>query len=101
MLITFCFLQAFGDVCVDPASAVERIIANQYGSAVADYYIHCPVDGAIKESGPLNTLVRQARLNIDKSESLVSEFATIAEMNFSPKDVSFIIIITKQLNLYL
>ena len=77
-----------GDVCVDPASAVERIIANQYGSDVADYYIHCPVDGAVKESGPLNEFVRQARLNIEKSESLISEFAAFADKNLSPKDVS-------------
>jgi len=85
--VYIAFVMTLGDICVDPASAVERIIANQYGSAVADYYIHCPVDGAIKESGPLNTLVRQARLSIDKSESLVSEFASLAEVNYSPKDV--------------
>jgi hypothetical protein len=72
---------------VDPATAVERIVANQYGNAIADYYIHCPADGVVKESGPLNTLVRQARLNIDKSEQLVAEFAALTELNYSPKDI--------------
>lgn len=73
---------------MDPASVIESIIANQYGADVANYYIYCPVDGAIKESGPLNTFVRQARLNIEKSEQLVAEFAALAEMHYSPKDVS-------------
>lgn len=77
-----------GDACIDPASVLERLVANQYGSAVADYYIRCPVDGAVKESGPLNTLIRQARLSIDKSELLVADFATLTELNYSPKDVS-------------
>lgn len=77
-----------GDACIDPASVLERLVANQYGNAVAEYYIRCPVDGAVKESGPFNALVRQARLNIDKSEQLVSDFATLTEMNYSPKDVS-------------
>lgn len=85
--VYIAFAMALGDVCVDPASAVERIIANQYGSDVADYYIHCPVDGAVKESGPLNEFVRQARLNIEKSESLISEFAAFADKNLSPKDM--------------
>lgn len=77
-----------GDACIDPATVLERLVANQYGSAVADYYIRCPVDGAVKETGPLNVLVRQARLSIEKSEQLVSDFATLTEMNYSPKDVS-------------
>ncbi|KAI9561865.1 hypothetical protein GHT06_012827 [Daphnia sinensis] len=76
-----------GDACVDPAGVIERLIANQYGADVADYYIHCPVDGAVKESGPFNNFVRQARLNIEKSEQLVAEFAAVAEMHYSPKDV--------------
>lgn len=45
------------------------------------------MDGAVKETGPLNVLVRQARLSIEKSEQLVSDFATLTEMNYSPKDV--------------
>lgn len=73
---------------MEPADAVERLISYQYGPAVADYYINCPIDGAVKESGPLNTLVRQARLKIDKTEKLVSEFAALTELNYSPKDVS-------------
>ena len=77
-----------GDACIDPATVLERLVANQYGAAVADYYIRCPVDVGVKESGPFNTLVRQARLNIDKSEQLVADFATLTEMNYSPKDVS-------------
>lgn len=81
--------QAMGDVCIDPANVVESLVANQYGVAVADYYIHCPVDGGVKESGPLNTFVRQARLNIEKSEKLVAEFAVITELNYSPKDVRY------------
>lgn len=80
--------KAMGDACVDPAGVIERLIANQYGADVADYYIHCPVDGAVKESGPFNNFVRQARLNIEKSEQLVAEFAALAEMHYSPKDVS-------------
>lgn len=76
-----------GDACMEPAVAVERVISYQYGPAVADYYINCPIDGAVKESGPLNTLVRHARLKIDKTEKSVSEFATITELNYSPKDV--------------
>lgn len=81
-----------GDACIDPATVLERLVANQYGSAVADYYIRCPVDGAVKETGPLNVLVRQARLSIEKSEQLVSDFATLTEMNYSPKDVSTILL---------
>ncbi len=79
-----------GDACIDPASVVQRLIANQYGGAIADYYIHCPIDGVIKESGPLNTFVRQARLSIEKSEQLVAEFAILTETNYSPKDVIFL-----------
>ena len=77
-----------GDACMDPAVAVERVISYQYGPAVADYYIKCPIDGAVKESGPLNTLVRQARLKIDKTEKSVAEFVAITELNYSPKDVT-------------
>ena len=77
-----------GDLCMEPANYAEHIISSQYGPAIADYYVHCPSDGAVKESGPLNTLVRQARLNIDKSEQLVAEFVTLAESHYSPKDVS-------------
>ncbi len=77
-----------GDACVDPAGVVERLVANQYGADIADYYMRCPIDGVVKESGPLNTFVRQARLNIEKSEQLVAEFAVLAEVHYSPKDVS-------------
>ena len=87
MWIVSC-VQAMGDLCMEPANYAEHIISSQYGPAIADYYVHCPSDGAVKESGPLNTLVRQARLNIDKSEQLVAEFVTLAESHYSPKDVS-------------
>lgn len=76
-----------GDACIDPADVIERLVSNQYGVAVADYYINCPVDGGVKESGPLNTYVRQARLSIEKSEQLVADFAVLTELNYSPKDV--------------
>jgi hypothetical protein len=84
----FFLLKALGVACVDPAGVVERLVANQYGADIADYYMRCPIDGVVKESGPLNTFVRQARLNIEKSEQLVAEFAVLAEMHYSPKDVS-------------
>ena len=82
-----------GDACIDPASVIQRLIANQYGGAIADYYIHCPIDGVIKESGPLNTFVRRARLNIEKSEQLVAEFAILTELNYSPKDVIYFFVL--------
>lgn len=75
-----------GDICVDTTGAVETIVADQYGSAIADYYIHCPVDSD-KKSGPLNTLILQAHLNIDESVRLVNQFSNISETSYSPKDV--------------
>ncbi len=69
---------------------MERLVASQYGTVIAEYYIHCPADGAVKESGPLNVLVRQARLNIDKSSLLVAEFVTLSESYYSPKDVNYL-----------
>ena len=80
--------QAMGDVCVDSTSAVQNIVANQYGSAIADYYIHCPADVVNgRRNGPLNTLVLQSQLNVDESVRLVAQFAALTEMNYSPKDV--------------
>ena len=71
---------------MDTTGAVETIVADQYGSAIADYYIHCPVDSD-KRSGPLNTLVLQARSNIDDSLRLIEQFAALSETSYSPKDV--------------
>lgn len=82
--ILFC-TQGLADLCHDPSTYVESLVAQTYGHPIADYYIHCPVDGAVKESGPLNTLVRQARLNIEKSEQLVAQFVTISETYYSAK----------------
>jgi len=80
---------AMGDVCVDSTSAVQNIVANQYGSAIADYYIHCPADVVNgRRNGPLNTLVLQSQLNVDESVRLVAQFAALTEMNYSPKDPS-------------
>jgi len=94
IIITWCsasiylaLAMAMGDICVDTTGAVETIVADQYGSAIADYYIHCPVDSD-KKSGPLNTLILQAHLNIDESVRLVNQFSNISETSYSPKDPS-------------
>jgi len=93
IIITMCsasiylaLAMAMGDICVDTTGAVETIVADQYGSAIADYYIHCPVDSD-KRSGPLNTLVLQARSNIDDSLRLIEQFAALSETSYSPKDM--------------
>lgn len=71
---------------MDTTGAVETIVADQFGSAITDYYIYCPMDGD-KRNSPFNTLILQARLNIDESVRLVDQFDVVYETSYPPKDV--------------
>lgn len=93
IIITWCsasvylaLAMAMGDICVDTTGAVETIVADQFGSAITDYYIYCPMDGD-KRNSPFNTLILQARLNIDESVRLVDQFDVVYETSYPPKDI--------------